>query len=84
MCEICINEGENYLFKNGIHEILVTNKLYRVFKDAVAPIKLCHLHSIELFRLGERRFMREHINFARSLASVHKFRSHSDQSLFGI
>jgi hypothetical protein len=67
MCEVCRSEGQNYVFKNG-SKPLYNDALYRVFKDNVANIKLCHIHSIELFKLGETRFLKEHILFARTLA----------------
>ena len=83
MCEVCKNEGEDYLFKNGLKNIIVTNNLYKVFKDGVAPIKLCHIHSIELFHLGEKRFLHEHLDFARGLATRNKTHSAVDESPFG-
>ena len=83
MCEICKAEGEDYLFKNGSKKMLTCNFLYKVFKDSVAPIKLCHVHTIELFHLGERRFMREHIDFARILSTRAKTQSTADDSPFG-
>ena len=69
MCEICKSEGYNTKFINGTKDTIVTHQLYKVYRDSVAPVKLCYIHSIELFMLGERRFLREHLLFARSLAS---------------
>lgn len=84
MCEVCKSEGINYLFKNGAKKFLITNNLYKVFKDTVAPIKLCYVHSIELFHLGERRFLREHLLFARSLVFRAKAQSENTDSPFGL
>jgi hypothetical protein len=84
MCEVCRAEGEDFLFKNGPKKILSTNNLYKVFKNAVAPIKLCHIHSIELFHLGERRFLKEHLFFARGLASRSKSQTSAEDSPFGL
>lgn len=84
MCEVCRAEGVDYLFKNGPKKFLTNNNLYKVFKNAVAPIKLCYVHTIELFHLGERRFLREHLIFARSLASRSRAQSSAEDSPFGI
>ncbi|MDD4975132.1 MAG: hypothetical protein PHY93_12315 [Bacteriovorax sp.] len=84
MCEVCSSEGVDYLFKNGPKKILISSNLYKVFKNAVAPIKLCHVHSIELFHIGERRFLREHLVFARSLATRSKTQATAEDSPFGI
>lgn len=84
MCEVCRSEGFDYLFRNGPKKILFVNILYKVFKNAVAPIKLCHIHSIELFHLGERRFLREHLIFARTLASRTRTQSTTEDSPFGL
>jgi hypothetical protein len=84
MCEVCRSEGVDYLFKNGPKKILTSNNLYKVFKNAVAPIKLCHVHTIELFHIGERRFLREHLDFARGLATRSKTQSSAEDSPFGI
>ncbi len=82
MCEVCKSEGADFSFRNGSKNILTTNNLYKVFKNAVAPIKLCHIHSIELFHLGERRFLREHLTFARGLAT-RPSKSGSEDSSYG-
>ncbi|MDO9184234.1 MAG: hypothetical protein Q7U04_17600 [Bacteriovorax sp.] len=84
MCEVCRAQGEDYLFKNGPKKILTNNNLYKVFKDAVAPVKLCHVHSIELFHMGERRFLREHIDFTRVLAAKSRTQTTTADSPFGI
>ncbi|MGZ3787386.1 MAG: hypothetical protein ACXVLQ_02620 [Bacteriovorax sp.] len=84
MCEVCHAEGEDYLFRNGPKKVLTTNNLYKVFKNAVAPIKLCHIHSIELFHMGERRFLKEHLRFSRSLALRTKAQSDAADSPFGV
>lgn len=84
MCEVCKAEGIDYLFRNGPKTALVRDNLYKVFKKAVAPVKLCHIHSIELFHMGERRFLREHLNFARALARAHISKSEVSESSFGL
>ncbi len=84
MCEVCKSEGSDYLFMNGPKKVLTSNNLYKVFKGAVAPVKLCHVHSIELFHLGERRFLKEHLTFARGLAMRSKTQSEASDSPFGL
>lgn len=79
MCEVCSSEGKNYKFNTGDKPLKV-NSLYKVFKDNVASVKLCHVHDIELFMLGEKRFLTEHLPYARVLASK-SHRSDNDSSL---
>ena len=83
MCEICNSEGKDYRFLNGQKDYLSTQQLYKVFKNSVAPVRLCYLHGIELFMIGETRFLREHLLFARSLATRSKNLSSSGESSFG-
>ena len=82
MCEICKSEGQDYRFRNGDKAFLSTQQLYTVFKDSVAPVRLCYIHGIELFVLGEKRFLHEHIPFARNLA--YRSKKSLDDSPFGI
>lgn len=83
MCEICKSEGKDYKFVNGSKSFLTTQQLYKVYKDSVAPVRLCYVHSIELFMLGETRFLREHLYFARVLATRSKKLSAVSDSPFG-
>ena len=82
MCEICKVDGNNYLFRNGDKKKLTGNFLYKIFRDKVAPIRLCHIHSIELFRIGEKRFLMQHLNYARSIAKRAKHKT--ENSIFGL
>lgn len=83
MCEVCQIEGKDPKFINGLKHVSIPSKLYRVFKDKIADIRLCHVHSIELFVLGEKRFVKSHIQFARSLSAKKSKKSDSLDSLFG-
>ncbi len=83
MCEICKSEGKDYRFVNGPKDHLVTQQLYKVYKNSVAPVRLCYIHSIELFMIGETRFLREHLSFARVLATRSKKLSSVSESPFG-
>ncbi len=78
MCDVCKAYGKDPAFVNGSKKGLYSEKLYRVFKDNIADIRLCHVHSIELFMYGERRFIASHLIFARSLASKAKKRDPFD------
>jgi hypothetical protein len=83
MCEICKSEGKDTSFLNGPKAQIVTQQLYKVFKNNVAPVRLCYIHSIELFMLGEKRFLRQHLSFARNLATRSKKLSAVADSPFG-
>lgn len=83
MCEICKSEGKDYRYLNGAKDFLTTQQLYKVYKNSVAPVRLCYLHGIELFMIGETRFLREHLMFARALATRSKKMSSATDSPFG-
>lgn len=83
MCEICQSEGKNYRFVNGSKDFLTTQQLYKVFKNTAAPVRLCYIHGIELFMIGEIRFLRQHLSFARSIATRSKKLSTDSDSSFG-
>ncbi len=73
MCDVCVSEKIDWKFVNGSNKSeLHPVKLYRVYKDKVAVLKLCHLHGIELFVLGETRFLQIHLSLARDLAMSKK------------
>jgi len=83
MCEICKSEGKDYRFSNGEKDNIVTQQLYKVYKNTVAPVRMCYIHSIELFMIGEKRFLREHLDFARALATRSKKITAASDSPFG-
>lgn len=83
MCEICTSEGRDPNFVNGPKNHMTTAQLYKVYKNSVAPVRLCYIHSIELFMLGEKRFLKEHLLFARALISRSKNISAASDSPFG-
>ena len=83
MCEICISEGKDTSFVNGPKDLITTSQLYKVYKNSVAPVRLCYIHSIELFMLGEKRFLKEHLSFARALITRSKKISSASDSPFG-
>lgn len=84
MCEICKSEGKDHRFLNGASkDHIVTQQLYKVYKNSHASVRLCYIHSIELFMIGEKRFLREHLSFARALATRSKKLSAASESPFG-
>lgn len=83
MCEVCQAEGKNYLFVNGPKNYLYNNNLYKVFKNSIASVRLCYVHSIELFTIGETRFLKEHLPYARKLATRSRNLSAENESPFG-
>ncbi len=72
MCDVCKTEGLDPADRNGRKTHRMGVKLYRVYQGRVAMVNLCYLHTIELFKIGERRFLGEHLSLARELA----YRSH--------
>lgn len=67
MCDVCECEGLDWKFSNG-DKGLEKAYLYRVYLGQVASLKICYLHSLELFTMGETRFLRNHLSFAKSIA----------------
>ena len=68
MCDVCKLEGLDWVYSTGKKK-LISCKLYRVYRDQEAKVKLCQLHDIELFRYGESRFLSAHLKLARLLVS---------------
>ena len=66
MCDVCQAEGKDSKFHNG-NSRTETCRLYRVYQGRDALIKLCRIHSIELFCIGESRFLAGHPGLAVSL-----------------
>lgn len=61
MCDVCRNEKIDSQFKNGPKKLdKFRQKLYNFFEDKEATVTLCHLHSYELFLMGERKFVERH------------------------
>lgn len=58
MCGVCRIKGENNHFKNG-DQYAETATFYTERTDEGNPLQffVCRLHSIELFKVGERRFL---------------------------
>lgn len=70
MCDVCRTENLDWRFLNGpSKDKLQDAKLHTVYMGRVANIKLCHIHSIELFVLGEYLFLSRHHNLCQELAT---------------
>ncbi len=67
MCDVCKAEGLDASFRNGERLRISASKLYRVFKGQTAVIKVCPLHDIQLFMLGEQKFLLENLGFLKHL-----------------
>ena len=69
MCDVCKVVGINSLFINGPKSNVMNAKLYKVYSNRVANLKLCRIHDIELFLKGEQRFLTTHLSLAREIVS---------------
>lgn len=75
MCDICKSKNIDPKFINGDKYQVFNRRVYTLFKDRVVPVRLCFVHDVELFLLGERRFAEAYpqvvlnINSKRSKAS---------------
>jgi hypothetical protein len=68
MCDVCNTEGVDWRFANGDKK-LQKAAFYKVYVGQVASVSICHIHGIELFSLGERRFLQNHLPMAMKMAS---------------
>jgi len=57
MCDVCNSLGQDYKFLSGENRSLRDVHLYQIVAGKVVIIKLCYVHDIELFKVGERRFL---------------------------
>ena len=64
MCDVCNLEGKDWKFHNSPRITINQATFYRVYLGQVAKVKLCHLHTIENFLIGESRFLKEHLSLA--------------------
>ena len=67
MCDVCKAENLDSQLMNGSRNRINASKLYRVFKGQVALVKTCPLHDIQLFMLGEQKFLLENLGFLKHL-----------------
>lgn len=69
MCDFCRAQKRDWRFINGKNAKLYKTKLFRVFKTGSVPVTLCYLCLIDLFCLGEKRFLCRSLPLLRSLGS---------------
>jgi len=60
MCDVCKKNKIDYRFLNGKKSALSPAQFYQVQVGKTSVLRLCYLHDIELFRVGERRFLSQH------------------------
>ncbi len=72
MCDVCSMKGIDTKFVNGKDVGPTVAKFYRVFVGHVAVAQLCRLHDIQLFELGESRFLQYNIELARKFQNAHR------------
>ena len=61
MCDVCKSKGIETEVLNGDKTFSSSTALRKVFVGKVVEVKLCYVHDIELFKLGERRFIAENL-----------------------
>lgn len=69
MCDVCTAEDIDWRFKVGKTSNLARGKLYNVYEGRSAYLSLCLIHDIELFMLGEKKFLAAHPKLALKLAT---------------
>jgi hypothetical protein len=64
MCSVCKLKGKNSFFKKDLY-YTEPIRFYGHKTNQGKPLEFyfCHLHSIELFKLGERRFLHKYRQF---------------------
>jgi hypothetical protein len=67
MCHVCRITQQNTAVLNGRKPLSVPVKLYTFYHQHRARLVLCHYHSVELFKLGERRFLMEYVRLAQDM-----------------
>lgn len=60
MCHVCESEGLNWKFLNGPERKLETAWVFGLYRGRTAKLRLCYIHSVEIFLLGEQRFLARH------------------------
>lgn len=63
MCDVCNLKKIDWKFKCG-EKPLEGAKLYCVYVGKIARLTLCRIHSVELFAVGEIRFLHRYIELA--------------------
>lgn len=70
MCHVCsLEKNANPKMTYGIKGKITTRKMFRVYSNRTAYIKLCYVHDIEMHIAGEERFLMAHPLLAKDLAA---------------
>jgi len=75
VCVVCDLYHVDWRFKNGKFTKLVKVNLFRVFSKKVANLDLCRLHDLEIFKIGEVRFL---ANYMKLVEDIEKNRTKYD------
>lgn len=67
MCDVCRNYNLNWKQINGPLKPLEQQRLYTFYHRHRARLSLCHYHAVDLFHLGERRFLERYNRLAHDL-----------------
>jgi hypothetical protein len=67
MCDVCRNYQLNWKQLNGQKMYLEDKRLYTFYHRHRARLTLCHSHAVDLFHLGERRFLDRYRRLAQDL-----------------
>ncbi len=60
MCQVCKLEGVDWKFRNGEKQSISRGIFYRVYEGELKVVHLCKICSVELFHVGETRFLSKH------------------------
>lgn len=82
MCQVCKIERVDWKFLNGDKRPLSRASFYRVYVGEVKTVSLCYLHSLELFSVGESRFLEAHPGLALEFSKKSMDSSASDDFSF--
>ena len=70
MCDVCKAEGRDFRLSCGLHAVTREAKIYRAFVGKVITVKVCRICDIQLFKLGEMRFLQNNVQFSHHLVST--------------
>lgn len=83
MCDVCKCEGLDSAFRNGPRRPeTFRQRLYNFYHEKEAIVALCHIHSYELFLIGEKRFVERHPLLVKDMVNDKKKYSQNTASSF--
>lgn len=66
MCDLCKVNNLDYKFRNNSDKLNI-NFLNNVFANNRAKIRLCKICDIQLFRVGEKNFLKNNVDLAEEI-----------------